>query len=309
MRTRRLLLAPIALVLTLLGTACTHPSTQTGASSPAAAAAPSSAHGTSSARGTTAATTGAPVPRFAHVVVVVMENRAYRDIIGNPQAPYLDGLARKGLSLTQSFAVEHPSQPNYLALFAGSTQGISNDSCPHTFAGPNLGSALIAAGDSFTGYSESLPAAGYTGCTSGSYARKHNPWADFGDLPSSVNQPFSAFPRDYTRLPTVSFVIPNLDHDMHDGTVAQGDQWLRSNVGGYASWAVTNESLLIVTWDEDDGSQRNQICTILTGADLLPGTDGTPVSHYSLLRTLEDAYGLAHLGSSANVASLTGIWQ
>ena len=306
MRKRRLLLAPVALVLTLVGAACTHPTTGPP-SPPPATTAPSSQ--SSSAHRTATATAGAAVPRFAHVVVVVMENRGYRDIIGNPQAPYLDGLAKQGLSLTESFAVAHPSQPNYLALFSGSAQGTSNDSCPHTFAGPNLGSALIAAGDSFTGYSENLPAVGYTGCTSGSYARKHNPWTDFSDLPPSVNQPFSAFPSDYARLPTVSFVVPNLDHDMHDGTVTQGDQWLRSNVGGYAAWAVTNESLLIVTWDEDDGSQRNQICTILAGADLVPGTDGAHVNHYSLLRTLEDAYGLAHLGASANVASLTGIWQ
>ena len=249
------------------------------------------------------------VPRFDHIVVVVMENRGYADVIGNPQAPYLNSLSRQGLTMTQSFAITHPSEPNYLALFSGSTHGLTSDACISPSAGPNLASELSAAGYSFIGYSESLPQAGYTGCSSGSYARKHNPWVNFANLPSSVNQPLTAFPSDYNHLPTVSFVIPNLTHDMHDGTVEQGDQWLHDNLGGYVTWAYTHHSLMIVTWDEDDGAKANQIPTIFVGAALLSGTDDTRISHYTVLRTIEDSYGLPLLGASAAAQPLTADWQ
>jgi hypothetical protein len=246
---------------------------------------------------------------FAHIVVVVMENRSIAEVVANPQAPYLYSLAQQGLYLTEDYAVTHPSQPNYLALFSGSTQGVTSDACPPSFTGPNLATELISAGYSFTGYSESLPRTGYTGCGSGTYVRERSPWVDFSNLPPAVNQPFTAFPTDYNHLPTVSFVVPNLDHDMHDGNVTQADQWLRANLGGYANWATTHDSLLIVTWDEDDGSTDNHIAAIFDGAHLLPGTDSTPSNHYTLLRTIEDSYRLPYLGASASAAPLTADWQ
>jgi hypothetical protein len=238
-----------------------------------------------------------------------MENHTAAEVIGNPQAPYLTSLAQQGLSLTKSFGVTHPSQPNYLAFFSGSTHRLTSDTCPHTFSGPNLATELVNAGYTFIGYSESLPRAGYSGCTAGAYARKHNPWVDFSGLPPSVNQPFTAFPTDYARLATVSIVVPNLNHDMHDGTITEGDSWLRHYLGGYANWVTHHNSLLIVTWDEDDGSARNLIPTIIIGGDLLTGTDSTISNQYTLLRTIEDAYHLPHLGGSASAPPLIDDWQ
>ncbi|HEU5356685.1 MAG TPA: alkaline phosphatase family protein, partial [Actinocrinis sp.] len=113
----------------------------------------------------------AGLPKPDHLVVVIEENHSYADVIGSSSAPYINSLAAQGAGFTQSFAVAHPSEPNYLALFAGSTEGLSSDSCPHTYSTANLGSELIAAGLTFTGYSESMPSDGYTGCTSGEYAR------------------------------------------------------------------------------------------------------------------------------------------
>ncbi|HEY5051337.1 MAG TPA: alkaline phosphatase family protein [Acidothermaceae bacterium] len=127
----------------------------------------------------------ASVPRPAHVVVVLMENHAYGQIIGSTSAPYLNSLAYAGASFTNAHGVTHPSQPNYLALFSGSTQGVTSDSCPHTFPAGNLASELVAAKLGFKAYSESLPAAGSMVCTSGSYARKHAPWTNFTDVPAS----------------------------------------------------------------------------------------------------------------------------
>ncbi len=87
------------------------------------------------------------VHRFDHVVVVIMENKNYDAIIGRPdEAPYINGLAKGGAVFSNSFAVTHPSQPNYLALFSGSTQGVTNDNCPKTFKNvPNLGTELLRA--------------------------------------------------------------------------------------------------------------------------------------------------------------------
>jgi len=248
------------------------------------------------------------VPRPDHVVIVVLENHSYAEVIGNPQAPFINSLAATGAVFTRSFALTHPSEPNYLALFSGSTQGLTDDSCPHTFATANLARSLLDAGNTFAGYSDGLPAAGFTGCGKGSYARKHNPWVNFSNVPASVNRPFTAFPADYASLPTVSFVIPNLDHDMHDGTVADSDAWLRAHLSGYAAWARAHRSLLVLTWDEDDRSQDNNIPTVIAGGSVKAGRYAERVDHYGLLRTIEDAYKLEAIGASAAAEPITSIW-
>jgi hypothetical protein len=252
------------------------------------------------------------VPSPAHTVVVVMENHAYSEVIGNSAAPFLNQLAREGAVFTHSYAITHPSEPNYLALFSGSTHGVTDDSCPIALTAPNLASELIAAGKTFAGYSEDLPATGSQVCSAGDYARKHVPWTDFTNVPGSVNLPFSQFPAtDFARLPTVSFVIPNLCNDMHDCSVATGDSWLRKHIGAYARWAMTHDSLLIVTWDEDDGSQSNQIPTIFAGQLVRPGQYGERITHYSVLATLETAYGLrrAGNGTARSQSPITNIWR
>ncbi len=248
------------------------------------------------------------VPRPDHVVIVVEENHSFDDVIGSSAAPYFASLVAQGALFTQSFALTHPSQPNYLALFSGSTQGVTDDSCPQTFNADNLGHQLLAAKLGFTGYSEDLPSVGSTDCFPGEYDRDHNPWVDFTDLPASTNQPFSAFPTNYAALPTVSFVMPDLDHDMHNGTVAQADSWLKTQLDGYVRWARTHNSLLIVTGDEDDGSADNRIATIFVGAQVKPGRYGDRIDHYSVLRTIEKAYGLPLLGSAADARPITEVW-
>ncbi len=248
------------------------------------------------------------VPRPAHVVVVIEENHAYSEIIGSSSAPYINSLASQGAVLTNSHAVTHPSEPNYLALFAGSTFGLSDDSCPHTFTSANLAQELISARGSFGGYSEDLPSVGYTGCLSSDYARKHNPWVNFANVPSSVNMPFSGFPTSFSSLPMVSMVVPNLQDDMHDGTIEQADTWLQSHIDSYVKWAKTNNSLLIVTWDEDDNSNANQIPTLFVGTMVKAGSYSENVNHYNVLRTLETMYNLAPVGKSATAIPITDIW-
>jgi hypothetical protein len=248
-----------------------------------------------------------PVPD--HVVVVMEENHAYSQIIGSSSAPYINSLANAGALFTQSYAIEHPSEPNYLDFFSGSNQGITSDACPvGSFSKPNLGSEVIGAGLTYASYSESMPSIGYTGCTSGEYARKHNPSPDFSNVPAADNQRFADFPSDFTKLPTYSFIDPNLLDDMHDGTIAQGDTWLKNNLQNYINWTQQHNSLFILTFDEDDSSHGNQIATIFLGPMVQPGNYSEHINHYSILRTVEDMYGLPYAGNSANVSPITDVW-
>ncbi|MGA2618387.1 MAG: alkaline phosphatase family protein [Thermoguttaceae bacterium] len=272
----------------------------------------------SGANPTALAALAAKIPTPDHVVIVIDENHAYNEIIGSSAAPYINSLAAdaKGAVFTQYFALEHPSQPNYIELFSGSNQGVTDDSVPSgaPFSTANLGSELLSQGKTFVGYSEDLPSVGFTGATSGDYARKHCPWVNWqgtgtNQIPAVDNQPLTAFPSDFSQLPTLSFVIPNLNDDMHDGTIQEGDSWLQQHLDGYVQWAKTHNSLLIFTFDEDDYTQNNQICTLFVGAMVQHGQYGEYLTHYNTLRTLEDMYGLPYAGQSATAAAISDVWM
>jgi len=138
--------------------------------------------------------------------------------------------------------------------------------------------------------------------------RKHAPWVNFTNIPTTTNLPYSYFPSDYTTLPTVSFVIPNLNDDMHDGTIQQGDSWLQQHLNGYVQWAMTHNSLFIMTFDEDDSSQSNRIATIFVGPMVVSGQYSESINHFNLLRTLEDMYNLPYAGVSGNYQPITDVW-
>ena len=232
----------------------------------------------------------APALAYAHVVVVILENRDFADVIANRAAPYVNGvLTRRGAVLTNSIALSHPSQPNYLQLFSGSPQtaatineavpgSLAPAGAPATGAGldtPNLGAAVRQAGGTYATYSESLslgadPLAYEAGGRSGQlYVRKHNPGSNWiaanpvgNQLPASTNQDFAAFKATpLAELPTLAFVIPNECNDAHglaldcnyrhyDRNTADADTWLRRNMDRYAKWARSHDSLLILTADE-----------------------------------------------------------
>jgi acid phosphatase len=253
----------------------------------------------------------AALPTPDHVLIVVMENKDPDEVIGSPAAPYLTALARAGASFTDAHAEAHPSQPNYLALFSGSTEGVTDDGCDHSFPGPDLGSALLAAGRTFVGYAEGLPAPGSTVCTAGRYARKHSPWVNFTDLPAATTSlPAAALGTDWDLLPTVAFLTPDLCHDMHDCPVAAGDAWAKDTLGSYLAWAGTHNGLLVLTFDESEShTPGNPIAAILAGPMVTPGAYPGRIDHYSLLRTVEDMYGLTPLGASAHAAPISGIWR
>ncbi|MFE4330693.1 alkaline phosphatase family protein [Streptomyces sp. NPDC056831] len=262
--------------------------------------------------GSTAQSAGLPAP--GHVVVVVMENHAYTQVIGASDAPYINNtLKAGGADLTQSFGLTHPSEPNYYMLFSGSNQGRTDDSCVRvgSLSAPNLASELIAAGKTWASYNETLPSQGSTVCSSGDYAQEHNPWFGFSNVPTSTAKTMTQFPADFTTLPKVSFVVPNLCSDMHDCPVSTGDTWIKNKLGAYADWAKTHNSLLVVTFDEDNKLSGNRVPTVFYGQHVTPGSSsGATYNHYSVLRTLEDLAGLTtHAGNAASASDISGIWN
>lgn len=261
------------------------------------------------------------VPAFSHIVIVIGENTASTTVFGSASAPYINALAAQGAKFTNSFALSHPSQPNYLQLYSGSNQGITTDDAIATkFTTANLGSELITVGKTFATYSDGLPSVGYDGTTSGSYVRKHNPaanWMGVGtnQIPTTTNQPFTAFPTNFNDLPSVSLVIPDLCHDGHDScgplnnNVLQYDTWVSQNLDAYKQWCINNNSLLIVTYDEDDFTPTNRIATVFYGANIAVGTYSQTINHYNVLRTIEDANALtSHAGSAATATAIDYCW-
>jgi len=270
------------------------------------------------------------LPKPAHIVIVMEENHGFDQIIGSQNAPFINKLAKEGTLFTNAHSVTHPSEPNYLALFSGSTQGVDGDQCltkeaPLTV--PNLGAALIKAGYSFKGYSETLPKTGSLECffqvnNGYDYARKHAPWVNWqGDkengLPVSSNQPFSNFSTNYNKLPTVSFVIPNEGNDMHNidlngdtAAVKRADHWLKIHLSSYVNWAKKHNSMLIITFDEDEKGDmhHNHIATIFVGQMVQQRQNTDSISHYNVLRTIEGMYDLPHSGD-ANASEIANAWK
>ena len=258
-----------------------------------------------------------------HTVVLIMENHSLNEIYGNASAPYINSLLNNPQTafLNQSYALTHPSQPNYLMLFSGSAQGVINDNVPTgiPFTVPNLGALLLQNGFGFTAYSEGLPSVGYTGATNTTthYARKHAPWVNWqaaatNGIPAADHVPFTSFPTDFNTLPTLSFVIPNLVNDMHDGgtvaSVAPGDLWVQNNLNAYIQWCKTHNSIFILTFDEDDNTVINKIFSSVTGQWIRGGTYTQPITHYNVLRSLEDLYRLQPAGASIDSSVIRDIW-
>jgi hypothetical protein len=219
-----------------------------------------------------------------HIVMVIQENHGFSKIIGNPKASFINRLATEGLLFAKYHGVGRPSQVNYFALFSGSTHGIT-DNDKNTIAAPTLADQLENAGLSFVGYAE-------TGAE-----RKHTPWESFVG-PRHRAKDFRTFPGNFNNLPTVAFVTPSLSHNMHDGSIEEGDRWLRKYFERYVKWAKDHNSLFILTFDENDGNDDCRVATIVVGAGIKPGTDSTIGNHYSLLRAIQSIYGLGPLAGN-----------
>jgi phosphatidylinositol-3-phosphatase len=271
-------------------------------------------------------------PSSGRIIVVVEENHSFHQVIGAPQAPFLNRLAGQGTLLTSFFAIAHPSLPNYIAMVSGDTQGITSDCGGCNVDAPNLVDQLEQAGISWKAYMEDLPAPCSDAHQAGPYAKKHDPFMYFASIRSHPGRcakvvPASQLDADLGagRLPRFAFITPNLDHDMHgageggDGRalIRAADDWLRALYGKLAaSPAWRDDTRLVVTWDEGAGGGGRRGCcgglaggghipTIVVGPHVPTGRDATDYDHYALLRSVEAAFRLPFLGHAGDPTSAT----
>jgi hypothetical protein len=318
MRIRRAFIA-LAVVVTLPLAACSPAATPiptAGSATPAPATAPATA--------TLAPSTASPTPTPgvaagpSRIWLIVMENRSYGQVIGSADAPYLNRLAGAYGLASDYHGVARPSEPNYLALISGSTQGVTDDGT-HSFDASTLLEQLDTAGRSWHVYAENVPGGCYTGATasggpdgSGTYARKHEPAISFryvsGD-PARCAQITDLSSFDPSAV-DFSLIVPNLCHDMHDCSTAAGDAWLKAflpRILESAAWQ--DNGLVIVTFDESSGSDSSQhVPLVFAGPSVAPGTvDQARADHYALLRTIEAAFGLPCLAKSCDATPMEAL--
>lgn len=249
-----------------------------------------------------------------HVVFIVFENASAAQAL---QQPFFKSLAAKGAYL-KTFAITHPSQPNYLALVGGSTFGVSDDA-NHNIDSRHIGDLFKAKGLTWKAYAEGYPGHCFQGAEDKTYVRKHMPFISFVDVQTSEIEcakvvPGSQFFKDVNtnKLPTYSFYAPDLNQDGHDTDVAFADKWFADTFAPiFNNPAVMSNTLFIVTFDEDDYSAFNNIYTVFIGSGVKAGAIN-PKSYtlYNLLRTVEEIFQVGSLGTNDTLASeITGIWQ
>jgi acid phosphatase len=263
---------------------------------------------------------GGVKPKTApHVIVVVMENSDYDTV---RVMPYISSLMASSTVLANSYALAHPSQPNYMALWSGGFQGVKDDQCPppgSPYHSENLGHAIATAGKTWRAYSEALTAPASPECYGGtgphSYTRKHDPWTQFSNLDHANERPYSEFPGDVTggRLPDLAFVIPDNCHNGHEhqcGAVS-ADRWLSQNLPPMID-AAGSAGMVILTWDEDGGrGHPNHVLTVLAGGAVKAGyVSQQHVNHYTVLRLVCDVLGIPPFAAARDsAASLSDVWK
>lgn len=261
--------------------------------------------------------TTAVVPASSHVFLLVEENHSYSSVIGSSSMPYLNSLASKYGLATQYYSNTHPSIGNYFMLTAGAII-TNNDSFCSTISNDNIVRHLITAGKTWKSYAESLPSVGYTGCGSGSYAKKHNPFAFFSDVANSSEKnnlvPFTQFSKDLANnaLPRFSFIVPNLSDDAHNGTLAQADSWLKTHIAPLISSATfQKDGLLLIVFDEsvdsDTAHGGGHVAAVIIGPKVKGGSKpSTLYQHQNALKTLMKALGLNSFPGAASTANAMG---
>jgi hypothetical protein len=258
-----------------------------------------------------------------------MENRSYSDIIGSPQAPYINSLATQCGLATNYHNISHPSLPNYVGATSG--LGLSDlarfdSDCNPSRQCDASAPGVFGQGETWGAYQESMPSNCDTS-NSSDYAARHNPPLYFTSLANcpSFDVPYTHLATDLASnaLPAFSFVTPNLSNDMHNGTTAQGDKWLADNLptifnsGEYRSGTTA----VFLTWDEGEGGSSSACASnstdvgchvpmIVISPSTIPRTaSGALFNHYSLLGTAEELLGLPRLGVVASVPTMTSAFN
>lgn len=263
-------------------------------------------------------------------MVIWEENHSYSAIIGSSRAPYINEVARACGLGTAYEAATHPSLPNYLTPTSGLSYArppFDGDCSPGGSCVADVQSIFgqeVAAGQQWRGYAESMPAP-CDKTTSGSYAARHNPAVYYPpvaaecarwDVPAGTPQA-GALRSDVVsgNLPAYSTVTPDVNHDMHNGTVAQGDRWLSQWLPAVTSGPDYRSGRLsiIIVWDEGSGfgDRPSHVPLIVLSASTPPGTRvSAPLGEDSLLRTCEQLTGVGtYLGGAAGAPSFAGAFN
>jgi phospholipase C len=251
---------------------------------------------------------------FTHVVILVMENREYTNIIGNTgKVPYINALANRYALADKFYGTTHPSLPNYLALLAGSTFGVTTNCLDCHFPDRSLVDQLEEAGISWKAYMDGMPSPCFTGPSAGHYAKKHNPFVYFDLITGNPERcakvvPLTQLAADERAhaLPSFVFITPDECHDMHSCPLPEADAFLSKLVPGILS-QLGRRGVLFLTWDEGasnlgccEKAGGGHVATIVAGPGARPKTrSSTPYDHYSILRTIEESWGLPLLGDAA----------
>ncbi len=268
----------------------------------------------------------APTPAVApsawtgSVFTVVMENHSRGQILGNGDAPYINALAAQGaVAAGYHDSYVHPSEANYLWMAAGENFDILDDDDPAAHpinSTSHIADQVEMAGLTWRAYEESM--GDPCGLTShGRYAAKHDPFVFFDDINGWDGHAFQPSQRctdhvvDYSQLdvdiannavPKYVFVTPNLDDDMHDGTVAEGDAWLSREIPKLlATDAYKHGGVLFLLWDEGGGSPAaDDPPFIAISPNIAPGmVSHTDYDTSSYLKTVETVLGVAPLPCAA----------
>ena len=248
---------------------------------------------------------------FDRVVIVVLENAGLSQALADP---YIASLTEKAAWLSNYRALGHPSLPNYLAIVAGSTFGLETDHPPASLKGPTIVDRLETKGLSWKSYAENYPGGCYLGSGAGAgrltptaaptelYARKHVPLLAFASIQKSKTRCAhivggNQFMRDARagKLPNYAFYTPNMFNDGHDTSLEASSTWLKGFLRALAGTvAMHQRTLVVITWDEAGGRdlRGNRVLAILLGDQVAPGRYTASLSHYSLLRTIVDNFGL-----------------
>ena len=254
----------------------------------------------------------------SRIVVIVLENKEYNEIIGRPAAPYLNSLARQSAVAANYHSITHPSLPNYLALTGGSTFGLSGSDClTCSVSHRNLIDELEAAGISWKAYMEDLPSACSHTTSNGGYVRRHDPFMYYRDVADNPARcrfivPATTLTTDLAHhsLPRFVWLSPNICHDMHSCGIYTGDRYLRAMIPRLLP-QLGPSGLLFVTFDEGETNlgccgvaKGGHVLTLVAGPGARAGVRSmTPYDHYSLLLTIEDLWGLPKLGYTASAST------
>jgi hypothetical protein len=294
-------------------TATTTASTAPTSSSPASTPAPATTPARPGAAATTLASPPTRPTAGAHVMVIILENREADQVTGSSSAPNINALASRYGQATQVYATTHPSLPNYLELIAGTTFGITSDCTSCSVEGTTLVDQLTQAGIGWRAYMEGISAPCPTTPGSNGYAKKHDPFVYVRHLAADSKQcgrvvPFDRLAGDLqTGTDPFVWITPNLCHDGHDCSTATMDTWVGQTMQMItaSAWYAAG-GRVIITFDEGSssagccgGAHGGHIATVVVRAGLGPAARiDAPLDQAGILRSIEDHYGLGHLGDA-----------